>query len=476
MMALHTNTMAYVTAEFAFNMMSSVYTFYYVNLFLNIYRISEDWFNAAQFVYLIWNAVNDPLFAYFQDNSKLFKQRRYSVLYGAPLFALTFLLPWFRWADYQPNSWIIGVHLFLSLFLYDTLFTFVGLAMCALYTEMSHRHEDRLRLTTYGQVGSILGCSGVFLCEVFSDGLNKFGYFQCLCILFALLSWLSLRYTGMHAETDYDNKDLLPGESAEKVVTDRESNQPLSMWKGYWQIISQGNVFVLVTVNFCTEFHMTYGRNFLSIFGTELIPRTDLSDISRKILYGSVFILPQICVLLLGQVVRKVGAYEVYRLAFVVKMTTSFIIYIMGSSHTLLLAVFFLIDMTFPSVASRYFNILMADCVDDDMKKYNRESPLSSMFFGMNALFIKPAQSLAPIFIVHVLNKNGYQEAVHGLDPDPSVVSQLHDVMFQVACMVPLVLGIVQYLLWTKYSLRDSHIVIPKYMESCKVPRLINQI
>ncbi|XP_077989831.1 transmembrane protein 180-like [Glandiceps talaboti] len=466
-MTLHKNALAYAMTSFAFSLMGSVFSFYYVNLFLNIYRISQTWFNVAQSVYLIWNALNDPLFAYFQDHSKhrIFRQRRLSVLYGAPLFALTFLLPWFPWTDYEPNSWVIGVHLLLSLFLYDALFTFVGLAMCALFAEMSHLHEDRLRLIRYSQVASVFGSLSVFMCEILSDGMNKFRNFQALCVFIALLSWLSLRYTGMNANTLYDAESQvqdLEGSTDRKDpnITDQ------SLWKSYWQIIRQGNVFILVTVNFCSQFQGTYGRNFLSIFASELIPKEDLPDFMRKILYGSVFILPQTCVLLLSPVVRKIGAYQVYRAAFYIKIVSSLAMYIVGVSHTWMLSIFFLIDMTSPGVMTRYLNLLMADCIDEDMKIYNRKSPLSSMFFGMNALFVKPAQSLAPIFIVHVLNKNGYQEVVHGLDPDPSVVSQLHDVMFQVACMVPLVLGIVQCLLWTKYSLRDSHLIVPKFSES----------
>ncbi len=37
-------------------------------------------------------------------------------------------------------------------------------------------------------------------------------------------------------------------------------------------------------------------------------------------------------------------------------------------------------------------------------------APLSSMVFGTNALFTKPAQSLAPMLVVSVLNQYGYAE------------------------------------------------------------------
>lgn len=35
--------------------------------------------------------------------------------------------------------------------------------------------------------------------------------------------------------------------------------------------------------------------------------------------------------------------------------------------------------------------------------------PLSSLVFGVNALFVKPAQSIAPLAVVHYLNSYGYE-------------------------------------------------------------------
>lgn len=51
--------------------------------------------------------------------------------------------------------------------------------------------------------------------------------------------------------------------------------------------------------------------------------------------------------------------------------------------------------------------------------KYFR-SPLSSMVFGTNALFTKPAQSLAPMLVVTILNQFGYENLNNEVaQPDP---------------------------------------------------------
>lgn len=103
---------------------------------------------------MVWNAVNDPLFGYLQDNSRVpcCSRRRLSILYGAPLYSLAFLLAWFPWRSYAPDDWLCGLHLTVSLCAFDGLLTFVLLAQCALFAEISSHHENRLRLIKYSQV------------------------------------------------------------------------------------------------------------------------------------------------------------------------------------------------------------------------------------------------------------------------------------------------------------------------------------
>lgn len=44
-------------------------------------RISNYWFNVAQIVFLIWNAINDPLFGYFQVSKWIIKETRVELLF-----------------------------------------------------------------------------------------------------------------------------------------------------------------------------------------------------------------------------------------------------------------------------------------------------------------------------------------------------------------------------------------------------------
>ncbi|KAG9328999.1 hypothetical protein JZ751_008488 [Albula glossodonta] len=94
-------------------------------------------------------------------------------------------------------------------------------------------------------------------------------------------------------------------------------------------------------------------------------------------------------------------------------------------------------------------------------------SPLSSMVFGTNALFTKPAQSLAPMLVVSILNQFGYEKLKEAsASADPSSLRALHSAMFSLVCLVPLCVAVVQILAWRPFSIQDSHTVDAKYVDT----------
>nr|XP_006820106.1 PREDICTED: uncharacterized protein LOC100376329 [Saccoglossus kowalevskii] len=151
-------------------------------------------------------------------------------------------------------------------------------------------------------------------------------------------------------------------------------------------------------------------------------------------------------------------------MSFYIKVISGILMFSLGRSHTWLLAVFFLMDVSLPNATFSFFNLSLTDIIDDDVVRFQRRSPLSSMMFGTNALFTKPAQSVAPMLVVSILNRHGYQSAIsHGhIEDNP----ELLDAIFLLVCAVPTVLGVCQLLAWLQYTLRSSHLVTPKYIET----------
>jgi Na+/melibiose symporter-like transporter len=81
------------------------------------------------------------------------------MVYCGPIFALSFIVPWIPWGD--DGSWIVGVHLIIALFIWDTMFTFIGLALSALFTELAQNTEERITLIRYAFLHQIIFCVGI---------------------------------------------------------------------------------------------------------------------------------------------------------------------------------------------------------------------------------------------------------------------------------------------------------------------------
>ncbi|XP_061701659.1 transmembrane protein 180-like isoform X2 [Syngnathoides biaculeatus] len=441
--------LAYAMTTLGSATINNIFSFYYVKLFVNKYRISEGAFHQSQVVYMLWNAVNDPLFGYLQDNSKVAccSQRRLSILYGAPLYSLAFLVAWFPWRPYAPGDWLSGVHLTVSLCAFDALLTFVLLAQCALFAEISGDHRNRLRLVKYSQVASLLGSSSVLFCGLLSKNMEDFAAFQTFAVTVAVLSCGCMLYTGLRSRGRFD--DRAPEEPGDPGDPGCPSPSVKTLT---WQILLNGDFRHFVLMNFFQVFMLAFFSNFTLIFAEHLIPPDVLSSLARSVMYGAGFICPQLLVLICDRLLHSLGYYRIILYTFYLECWGG--VTIVGLRRVLVQASFSL------------FGLPLADIIDADMHKYKRSSPLSSMVFGTNALFTKPAQSLAPMLVLNILNQFGYEEMKDaGRDSDPRALSSLHSVMFYMVCAVPMCVAGVQILAWRLFSIRSSHTVDSKYID-----------
>ncbi|XP_069761703.1 transmembrane protein 180-like isoform X2 [Narcine bancroftii] len=407
-LGIHQNAFTYSLTTLGASLMNNLFSFYYVKLFLNQYRISERDFHQAQVVFMIWNALNDPLFGYLQDNSQLpcCSKRRLSILYGAPFYAITFLLPWFPWRGYQEGDWLCGLHLIVALCAFDGMLTFVLLAQCSLFAEISTRHDNRLRLIKYNQMASLVGSSGVLFCGLVSTNMENFFNFQLFMMVTAVTAFTCMHYTGLHSVSQY--------EQGEKSARDKAQHEADLSWTSIFnltkQIVTQRDFLLFVMMNFLQVFHLAFLNNFMLIFADHLIPPDVLPSFVKSIMYGAGFIFPQLLVLSGQSLLRKFGYYKIILFSFYLELLSAGIVLFFGPTHYNLLSLFLVGNMVMVSAIFSLFNLPLADIIDSDFQKYKRRFPLSSMVFGTNALFTKPAQSLAPMLVVTILNQFDYEQ------------------------------------------------------------------
>ncbi|XP_028268750.1 transmembrane protein 180-like [Parambassis ranga] len=462
--------LAYAMTTLGSGMINNIFSFYYVKVFLNRYKISEGAFHQSQMVYMVWNAVNDPLFGYLQDNSRVpcCSKRRLSILYGAPLYSLAFLLAWFPWQSYAPGDWMSGLHLTVALCAFDGMLTFVLLAQCALFAEISGHHQSRLRLIKYSQVASLVGSSSVLFCGILSKNMEDFASFQTFTVLIAILSCGCMLYTGFYSESRFDNKGSESDTSGSVDQTSHHSAFSFSMlWTMTLQILTNRDFQLFVLMNFFQVFMLAFLNNFTMIFAESLIPPDVFPSLAKSVMYGAGFICPQLLVLSCQSLLHGIGYYRIILFTFYMEAGMAAVMLTLGSQHYYILAFFLTANMVIIQAAFSLFGLPLADIIDTDLQKYKRSSPLSSMVFGTNALFTKPAQSLAPMIVLSILNKFGYEQLKDaGRDSNPSALESLHSIMFYLVCLVPMCVSVLQIIAWRPFSIRNSHTVDTKYIDN----------
>ncbi|BBF42302.1 sugar transporter [Lachnospiraceae bacterium KM106-2] len=105
--------------------------------------LKASYVSIAWLIFGIWNAVNDPLFGYLSDRTKSNLGRRIPYIrYGAPLYALAFIISWiaFPWVG---NQWAMFFQMLISLFLFDALYTAIATSLYVMPYEITVDNQAR---------------------------------------------------------------------------------------------------------------------------------------------------------------------------------------------------------------------------------------------------------------------------------------------------------------------------------------------
>ena len=94
-------------------------------------------------IFGIWNAVNDPLFGFISDHTKSKIGRRIPYIrYGAPFYALTFIVMWIPYL-FGKSQGALFVQMLAMLFIFDTLYTAIASALYVMPYEMTTDNNVR---------------------------------------------------------------------------------------------------------------------------------------------------------------------------------------------------------------------------------------------------------------------------------------------------------------------------------------------
>uniref|UniRef100_A0A0K0EEL0 MFS_1_like domain-containing protein n=1 Tax=Strongyloides stercoralis TaxID=6248 RepID=A0A0K0EEL0_STRER len=423
--------------QLALSLMQSLFMFSYVKVFLNIYHISQYWFNIGQVFFMMWNAINDPIFGYLQDfgNGWMRNRNRIFFIFG-PFLVLSFLSLWFPWSTDEKTSTLQGLHLIFSLFFYDAFYSCLSVAWGALFADSSTNHKKRVQA------------------DKVSNNLKNFSNFQNITIVVGILSIIFLYFTGIGESNNISNyrKD-----DSESLIRNDDS-QSLSLKeiiKLSKQILKAKDFQIITFTSFLHTCRSVAHLNFLSIALDLLIPKTIFPETSWKRPFFVILIAlgPQIIIILSEKLVVHYGTYKTMMFSFIFSILSS-ICYLFWSSPRMIL-IFMVIDAITVHSFAPLFNILLSEFIEDDARRYSRSKYLSSFVFSINSLIMKPAQSISPIIIVSYLNSSGYQRYIaKTLSQASEDFMNLKHSMAVILFFTPFLIGLIQYFIFRKYSIR----------------------
>jgi len=378
--------------------LGSAITFYY-NVKLGL---SEEWIALAWLVFAGWNAINDPLFGILQERVDTDIGRRIPVLrFGAPLYALTFIVCWFPFMGNTQMA--LFWNLLLVLFLFDSMFTMIGLVQTALPAEMCITQKARSNLALYNVV---LGSTGglfamilplMLLTDEATIELNPL--FKPVMVIVGIIAGAIMFFSSYAlTENEYARTEETLGfkDSMVETIKNREFLAFESM-----------NFFREAAFTIVTGSMIYFVQYVMSLQGS-------LSSIPLLVLFvvmiGFSF--------LADRMVKTRGLKKVYILGM---MITSFgLTFLFFSGNVFIAAMSSLIVVGIGlAPVLMIWSPLLADVMDYDeiLTGKRRETT----YAGMNALITKPAISIANALFLIVISGFGFDNTL-SVQPDSAIL------------------------------------------------------
>ncbi|GMR37595.1 hypothetical protein PMAYCL1PPCAC_07790, partial [Pristionchus mayeri] len=404
---------------FGFATFLSVYMLYYMKVFLDVYHISTDWIKIVQALFLVWNAVNDPMMGYLQDigccGMTWIMDRRKVIMYCAPVFAFSYMIFWFPWST--TNTVITGIHLLVGLFLFDTLLTLVLSAYCGILVEACSKHTQRVRCLIYAELFGILGGSIIFPLNVFSNEAKNFGRFQVGCLFIAVIGATAMSTGAYFLQTKKEHELHEEIEMAKEPEAEI-SKEPESSFKKAvrvsWQIVREPRFLCLVGTQFMRSMRTVATGTFQMILINALVSRPGFLEAgspSLSLYYSIIGPLGSILFMCLWKPLAILGTHKMMLILLGVALVNVTIAMFLGRANPLFVIIYLGIEGICASAGGHSFGMLLAgEVVDTDTKTHKRASPLSTLIFTLKALFTKPAEQLSPLIFISLLDRGGFSE------------------------------------------------------------------
>lgn len=380
-----TNKLFYGLASLGTATISSIFAALLPIFYQDYLGLTARWIGIASLVYALWNAFNDPIFGFITDRTRSKMGRRIPYMrFTAPFLGLTFILVWFApegAGEVQLFWWML-----VTMLLFDTCYTIIGLVHGALMPELSESDVERNQLSIAGALFGLAGyILGFLLPDLFRPTVGDDASLLSLRIAMVVVGVLSAFVIILATYKIKERREF-------SVVDD-----PFGFWESLRHTLSNIPFWFFVTMNFLLTFmnSMSTGAVF---YLADYVTQT-----STFSLLVFIFVPVGLGIPLANLVVKRIGLVKGQQLyMFICGLGLVSVAFIPVNLIYLSLII---TGLGMSGQQSITYNILALVIDDDEVRTGKRRE---GAFYGANALITKPAQSLALFLTAFILEQTGF--------------------------------------------------------------------
>ncbi|MHA1821177.1 MAG: MFS transporter [Promethearchaeota archaeon] len=362
--------------SFGTTLISGVYAAMLTIFYQDFLGLKSVFITTASIIYAIWNAINDPLFGFISDSTKSKKGRRIPYMrYTAPFLALTFILVWF--CPITAEDPIVFWWMLITMLLYDTCYTIIGLVYSALLPEISESDAIRGDLQRFSAIFSLFGIIlGFLLPDMFKPSESLVNFYVAM-ILVGITGALCVILTTfiVHERMEFSHLD-----------------EPLGLKESIKYTFKSKSFLILTSANFMSIFTqaiVTGAMFYVSIYILQTSVIMPLALVFLGLLIGALFA---------NVFAEKIGVVQTQQILLVLSGVMLCLFVVVPDQFLYVLMFFGGLGLSGPLVLT---NVLFAEVADED--ELHSGVRREAAFFGVNALITKPAQSIALAVVPYLL-------------------------------------------------------------------------
>ncbi|MEX2757520.1 MAG: MFS transporter [Candidatus Sigynarchaeota archaeon] len=342
----------------------------------------------AWLIFIVVNALNDPILGILEERVNTKIGRRIPILrYGAPLYAVLFILMWFPFAP-AGNQPLLFVNYLLMLCIFDTVYSMIGLVTYSLPAEMAITAKERSSIMVYS---TLIGFAPTVLGFVLPLALLKKGpggvlEWQVIMLLIAAIGG------GLLYGSSYFIKENAWARREQALGFVASIKETL---KNKQFLVLEVSIFALLIVSTTITTGLLYLFNYVFIKSSSLDYAYFIFPISA--LVATIFFF--------NKFVPRLGVRKIFIIGSVIGGLGFAMLPLFGRQLSILC-----IPITFVAVGFAAIIIgqqpLMSDVIDyDEMLTGKRRE---TTYSGVNALITKAAISIANWMFLEIIRAYGY--------------------------------------------------------------------